>query len=103
VNRRLPLILALGASLVCCSLARHDAVAQVGNMDNPTDPGINPPPAGDPDSPSNPGKAFGPGRATRTGTYPGKRAVGDGSLPRGAWAWRIQIAWIGFKRVYFRF
>jgi hypothetical protein len=101
LNRHWAFILALGVSLACCSFISHDASAQSG-MDDPVDPGINPP-AGDPDLPSNPGKNNGPGKLMRNGSRLVKRTVGDGSVPRSAWVWRLRVVWRGYRSVYFRF
>jgi hypothetical protein len=105
LNRQWAFILALGASLVCCSFGSHDATAQSGGVIN--DPGIptySPPPSGgDPDSPSDPGAKITAGRLTRNGLHSKDRTAGDGSNPRSAWLWRLRMVWLSLRSSFFRF
>lgn len=105
LNRQWAFILALGASLVCSSIVSHEVAAQTGsNLDDPTNPGYTPPSAGDPDSPSGPGaKMNRPGVAVRTSSNLGRRPVGDGRTSRGAWLFRLNVAWLSLRGYLFRF
>jgi hypothetical protein len=106
LNRHWAFILALGASLVCCSIVSRDAVAQTGGSvtDDPMDPTYSPPSAGDPDLPSGPGaKTAKPGSLTRNGSHFGDRTAGDGLRPRSAWLWRLRVVWLSLRGNIFRF
>jgi hypothetical protein len=107
LNRRWALILALGVSLAC-SFVSSQAVAigpDGGIIGDPTDPGLGPPPPGDPDLPSGPGaKTVKPGGLVKGhDRVPGKRAVGDGQIPRSAWMWRLRVVVQGLRSFYIRF
>ena len=105
LNRRWSFILALGVCLACC-FATSQAVASApdgGVIGDPIDPGLGPPPSGDPDLPSGPGaKTVKPGKLVRGDRNPGKRAVGDGQFP-SAWMWRLRVVVQGFRSIYIRF
>jgi hypothetical protein len=107
LNRQWAFILALGASLVCCSFVSHDATAQTGGsvINDPGDPGYSPPIGGDPDSPSDPGASakITAGRLTRNGSPSKDRTAGDGSSSRSAWLWRLRIVWLSLRGNFFRF
>jgi len=106
LNRRWAFILALGASLVCCSIGSRNVVAQTGGsvINDPSDPGFGPPAAGDPDLPSGPGaKTVKPGTLKRNSGGHGIRTAGDGMGPRIAWMWRLRIVRMSLRGVYFRF
>ena len=109
MNRRWTFILALGVSLACCFAAHSRAVAVEnpgssggGVIGDPGDPGLVPPPAGDPDLPSGPGKSTRPGRLTRGGTDTGRLAVGDSRPVRIVWMWRLRVVLQGARGWYFR-
>ena len=106
LNRQWAFILALGASLVCCSIVSHDVIAQEGGsvMNDPGEPGFTPPSAGDPDLPAGPGsKSTKPGKLTRNGSHFGDRTAGDGSISKSAWYWRLRVVWLSLRGFYFRF
>ena len=106
MNRRWTFILALGVSLACC-FAASQAMAggpDGGVIGDPTDPGLGPPPSGDPDLPSGPGaKTAKPGRLVKGDKHPWKRAVGDGEFQRSAWMWRLRVVVQGLRSFYIRF
>ena len=95
LNRRWTFILALGVSLACCFVASQ-AGASGGSdgtvIGDPSDPGLGPPPSGDPDLPSGPGaKSPKPGGLAKGNRELGRHAAGDGGVPRSAWTWRLRV------------
>lgn len=104
LNRQWAFILALGASLVCCSFVSNVATAQIGGsvIDDPGSPGWSPPPAGDPDAPSDPGAKITAGKLTRNGIHSKDRTAGDGAIPKSAW-WRLRVVWLNLRSFWIRF
>lgn len=108
VNRQWAFVLALGVSLVCCSLVTTNAVAQAtdptGHIADPFDPGYVPPPsAGDPDWPSGGSKMNKPGSVTKHGRQLGRNPAGDGTAPRSVWTWRFRVVWQALRNWHTRF
>ena len=108
VNRLSAFILALGVSLLCCSMNYRPAVAALGDpvgntgvIGNPTDPGGGQ--NGDPDFPSGNGKNLQKGASRRIGTGSIARTVGDGPVPRSVLMWRLRVVLQGWRGFYLRF
>ena len=109
-NRRWTFILALGASLICCSVANHPAAA--GGDDGPPgaiigDPS-NPDPSGgtsgDPDVPTGPGKNARGGKLQRGGMIGlGASSAGDGRASGSVWMMRLRIVLLSFRSYTIRF
>ena len=108
VNRHWTLIFALGVCLASSAIT-HDTVTadplQEYVGDNPGSGGVGDPTGiGDPDVPDGAGrsKSIKSGALGRGGMSYGVRVAGDDVISRG-WMGRLNVAWIGFRSMWFRF
>ena len=108
LHRRWTLVLALVMSLGCCLVAKFVSVSAAGQnnmsggvVSDPTDPGLNPPPSGDPDLPSGPGAKYGSARSSKSGSCAiENHSVGDGVAPRTVWTRRLRILLQALRSYY---